>query len=380
MSKIDVSMIRNFFFAPQRPFQGVNGFKDGKFYLIFAAYAAAMILFASDPFFQKDGVFVYQQGIVTIFLAFVLTAAWNWELHLFGRSAGANLLLQLFQIFPVALFLARSAASPSVPKPPESFLGKTLAGFWKTFHAIFGDLLNLIPQWICDMFANFQVTILLFCVLGVLCCKSLRIKAGAFLCLGAMLIGTAISHGAGIWFWGGFLLLAAGMALQFCRYDRIVYYENIVQKIRGEKGVEPLSGAVILRAMREVAEDGKITEPQLLTLVKSEYSKLQNLSDADLRIAATEITRKMLYEYHLTEMRQNTSGAYLIARNTLFRQDNLLAAAAIVPRAVFAVALAIIWALIPVDLIPDVIPFLGTLDDVTIALFAAGIVKDIMQK
>ncbi|MBO5762422.1 MAG: DUF1232 domain-containing protein [Lentisphaeria bacterium] len=79
-------------------------------------------------------------------------------------------------------------------------------------------------------------------------------------------------------------------------------------------------------------------------------------------------------------MHQDNAGPALTAHRNILRQENLLAAASMVPRAVFAVTLAVIWALIPVDLIPDVIPFLGTLDDVAIALFYAVIVKDIAQK
>ena len=370
----------NFFFAPRSATSGVQGFKDGKFYLIFAAYALSFLIFSCDPFFKIDGAFVYQQGVITIFLAFVLASTWNWEYHWFGRSSGANFLLQIFQIFPLTLFLARAAASPGTPEPPESFLGITLKGFWIIFDKCFGDLLKLIPQWICDIFANYQVTLLLILILAIFCIRKLYCKAGALLCIFVFLIGSAASRGAGSCFWGGLLLFGGGMALQFCRYDRIVYYENIIRRIRSSGDVEPLSAAVILRSMQEIARDGNITEPQLLSLVKSEYAKDNPLSDNEIKTITREITRKMLYEYHITEMHQDNAGPALTAHRNILRQENLLAAASMVPRAVFAVILAVIWALIPVDLIPDVIPFLGTLDDVAIALFSAVIVKDIAQK
>ena len=81
--------------SPAPEGRGVASMTALRFFAVLLLYIAALIVFARDPFFQSNGIFVYRQGIVTVFFAFVLTASLNWEMLLFGRVAGGNLILQL---------------------------------------------------------------------------------------------------------------------------------------------------------------------------------------------------------------------------------------------------------------------------------------------
>ena len=52
-------------------------------------------------------------------------------------------------------------------------------------------------------------------------------------------------------------------------------------------------------------------------------------------------------------------------------ENTLLRGVAEVPRLLFALCFALLWIISPVDLIPDAIPFVGTLDDAAVAILAA---------
>ena len=88
-----------------------------RFFAVLLLYIGALIVFARDPFFQRNGIFVYRQGIVTVFFAFVLTASLNWEMLLFGRVAGGNLFLQLMQLPALTLLLKKPLQKTLLQQP-----------------------------------------------------------------------------------------------------------------------------------------------------------------------------------------------------------------------------------------------------------------------
>ena len=98
--------VRTYLSGYTREGRGIASLSTPRFFAVLFFYLAAFVVFASDPFFQDNGIFAYRQGIVTIFFAFVATASLNWEMLLFGRASGANMLLQLLQIPPLTLLLA----------------------------------------------------------------------------------------------------------------------------------------------------------------------------------------------------------------------------------------------------------------------------------
>ena len=118
--------------------RGVASLTAPRFFLVLLLYIAALVVLARDPFFQSNGIFVYRQGIVTVFFAFVLTASLNWEMLLFGRVSGANLLLQLMQIPALTLLLARLTAFPSEPIAPRGMMQK----FFQYLHSVDQETFN----------------------------------------------------------------------------------------------------------------------------------------------------------------------------------------------------------------------------------------------
>ena len=264
--------LTRFWFSAQHHAPGVAGFRDIRCYLVMALYLGSFVCFASDPFFRQDGLFVYRQGLAAILLAFLVTSAWNWELNWFGRSRGANLLLQMLQMLPATLFFARVAGRASAP--PKAIPANFFEGVLAKGRALLEQLVQLIPDWLSSPFANWRLTLLVLAVLAILSCRRRMLKSGALLLLLGGLAAATATGGAGNHFLGGLALFVAGMALQFHRDDRALFYAGFVRRILGSASLSEPAAAVLLRAAVLLDETGVLIERQLRRLVDDEYGPL----------------------------------------------------------------------------------------------------------
>ena len=357
---------------------GVSSFHDAKFYFVFILYLASFSLFAADPFFHQQGVFVYQQGIITLFLAFILAAAFNWELYLFGKPSGANLILQFLLILPLALFLARILSEASPLPEPEGFVAEFIN---KIKSGLRTNADHILPSWLMDIFVNWKISLLTVLVLFVLSLKHLRLKLAGILILLAIPLFTTLTRKPELTSIGGGLLLLIGISLQFCRYDKVIYYENVIKAITAPGEIDSTLLKVVLLAMKKLFQrNEKLSEIHLLQIIKDSYCPLQALSDEELKLMAAEISKKMVYTFDLVHIQGTSAGFYMLPNPDLFQYDNLLAGIAVFPRLVLSVAVAVIWVLIPIDLIPDAIPFFGTLDDIGVTAFASLVLKNSLEQ
>ena len=351
--------------------RGVASFTSPRFFAVLLFYLASCIILAMDPFFQRNGIFVYRQGIVTVFFAFVVTAALNWELLLFGRASGGNLLLQVMQIPPLTLLLARLIAFPSKPVVSSSFF-EELKQFARTADKKALDIFGAIPDWLRDLFSNWRISLCFILVLMILSCRNLRVKIASLISLLVIFLASLLEDKG--WFSSylvaGALLLALGYMFQFCRYDRVVFFENAVRRIARTGTCDSLLASVMLSVLSDFYESGRVSRQQLLQRVQSVYAQDQALNGGDLQLIAGEIVRKMVYEFNLAEVHSNADGEFLAPQPGLFRYDNLLGMIAVVPRVMLTFVFCMLWILFPIDLIPDGIPFFGVLDDMTVTLIS----------
>ncbi|MFA6929927.1 MAG: YkvA family protein [Lentisphaeria bacterium] len=357
---------------------GVTSFHDPKFYLAFILYLAAFSSFAADPFFQQQGVFVYQQGVITLFLAFILAAAFNWELYLFGKPSGANLILQFLLILPLALFLARILSSASPLPEPVGFVAEFLS---KIKNSLKTNASSLLPPWLLDLFVNWKISLLTVLFLFVLSLKHLHLKLAGILILLAIPLFTTLTLKPELPFLIGALLLLIGSSLQFCRYDKILYYENVIKAVTAPGEIDATLLQVLLLAMKKLFQRGeKLSEFHLLQIIKDAYGSQHPFSDEEFKLMAAEISKKMVYTYDLVHIQGTSAGFYMLPNPALFYYDNLLGGIAVFPRLVLSLAVAVIWVLLPIDLIPDAIPFFGTLDDIGVVAFASLILKNSLEQ
>jgi|GEM_PF-2530808 len=362
--------IRNYLSEPVSAGHGVAVFSTPRFFLVLGCYLTALVIFALDPFFQDNGVFVYRQGIVTICFAFVVCASLNWEMLLFGRADGGNLLLQFLQIPPLTLLLARLTAFPSVPSH-RPIIRKLFQFLQEADREVF-NLASSVPDWLTDLFSNWRISLCFMLVLFILSFRSLRLKAGMLFFVLVVMLASALNgqmHRAG-WLIGGTLVLITGYAFQYCRYDRILFFENAVRRIARMGRCDQKLTAVMLSILSVFYENGRISRQGLLQLVKSAYADESALGSHDLQLIGGEIVQKMVFQYGLAEVSFSGDGEFLIPASRLFRYDHLLGMAAVVPRIVMILSLCVLWVLLPVDFIPDGIPFFGVLDDTAVTLMS----------
>ena len=100
---------------PMGKVRGIAGISDWKFYLVFLLYFFSFIVLLNDPFFHIYGEVVFQQGMITLLLAVILLNTVYWDFQLFGKPAGANLILQGISYFPGCLLFARLLGKATQP-------------------------------------------------------------------------------------------------------------------------------------------------------------------------------------------------------------------------------------------------------------------------
>jgi len=254
--------------------RGVASLTAPRFFIVLALYIAAFIVLAWDPFFRANGIFVYKQGGVTVVFAFALVASLNWEMLLFGRVSGANLLLQVMQWPPLTLLLARLTSVPSEPVVSPTIMQK----IWEYLQSVDAKVFNLaaaVPDWLRDLFSNWRISLCFMLVLFFLSFRNLQLKLGLLLSVLVVLFGMVIREDAAgsMWLIGGMLLLMAGYAAQFCRYDRVIFFENAVRRIARSGPCDSLLGKVMLSALSKFYEAGRISRPQVLELVQGVYAE-----------------------------------------------------------------------------------------------------------
>lgn len=364
--------------TPGEYHNGINSFKDWKFYLVLILYAASFLIFAHDKFFHTDnGAFLYTQGIVTLTLSLVVCASFTWELTLFGKPTGANLLLQTVVMLPFALMNARLLANPSMPSEPTGEFTQIIK---QIKGVIAQEMPEMLPEWVIDLFANGRITVLFILILFILCLRNLTLKTGGIIFIYIVLFFNRIAGESSL---GhlifGTILLIVGLSMQFCRYDKLVYWENVIRRFQTSPTAGKELFSVMLSIMDKLSSGKPISEPNYTQIVRSVYSSSGiKLADNEANQTAASICREMIYTYNMVSLKNDNDGIFLHVDPLLFRDENLLCAVATFPRVIFALVFAFLWIFMPFDLIPDALPFIGTLDDVTVAVLSGIVVHNSM--
>ena len=356
---------RDYMLAPHRPTNGITGLNSIRFYLVFVLYSASFLVLMRDPFFFQYGVFTYSQGVMPLLLAYLVVATLCWELSFFGKSAGVNLLLHVLMIAPLALVMARICVDASSDSKP--LLQSALEFVGKQNFGILGSLNDLIPQWMMDVFCNWKISVFFMLFVGSQCLKRLAFRLSMMVTMFIIPIFSTLQSGADMRFFAfGCILLLAGMTLQFCRYDSIIYFENVAAKLRGGGDMTMLR--TIMKIMAKLHERERLSDVNLIHLVRREYEKIGDYSEADHRLIAAKLTQMMMYEYNLVRIRNDADGPYIVATESLYRNSGLLSELTIVPKLAVMLIIALVWVLLPFDVIPDATPIIGTLDDVLVTM------------
>ena len=353
--------------------RGIKSFRDWRFYLVAFLLAGSLFCLLYDPFFNVYGEFVYRQGVVVLLLALTIAASFLWETPIFGKPAGANLLLQAFGIAPFSLLLARLCAADG--KSSRELAAPDFTGFWGSMSGALSQALNIVPAWIRELFSNWPVLVLFLLVLGILCLRRIELRTGAIVLVLTVLFAQQIDRGNVAWLTGAALLLAAALSFMFSRYDQASYFENVTKRLRRSGTLTPEELRSILRVMEQLSRKKRLSDGNFRQIVKDAYAADRQYSENELDLISGELAKRMIHTHDLVWLRNDTEGIFLYPDPQLFRDDNLLAAVAILPRVVFVSLFGLLWVIMPIDLIPDGVPLVGTLDDIAVMALSGIVVQ-----
>lgn len=345
--------------------RGIKGFRDWRFYLAATLLAGSLLCLIHDPYFIVYGEFAYSQGVVVLLLALTVAAAFLWETPIFGKPAGANLLLQSFSIVPFALLMTRLCAADGTSSQAQK--APDFSGFWAAVSEVLYRVLEIIPAWIRELFSNWHIMLLFLVVLGILCWRDVRFRVGAITLILLLLFAIQLGRDSGILnLIAGALLLATALCLMFSRYDKVSYYENILKRLHRSKTFSPEELRSILLVMEKLERKKRLSDEDFRQIVKDCYAADNLLPKGVLDQIAGELARRMIHNHDLVSLRNDSEGIFMFPDPLLYQDDNLLCAVAVVPRLIFVSIFALLWVVLPFDLLPDSLPLVGLIDDMVV--------------
>lgn len=354
--------------------RGVRSFFSMRWLLVMGLYLFAFACMARDPWFGRD-TFTYAQGGYVMLLSFVLTCTICFDWCYLGRSRGGNLFLQFLLMLPMTLLLGRLIGSPSERLVEQG--GTLLRQVGLAFKSVAGfvGVVELIPGPIKELFASPRAVILFAGIcLALTAARGKILRVGLLVTVFAFLFAFALADAATAPTWMfhvGVGLMIAGMALQFHDVANEAIDRNIAERLRNV--MDEAERRCSIRVLKKVCAEGRITPRAAYEIIHRCYVERFGASPEKVRAeVAPLILNRLVHEHGLLSVALVRGVAEIRPTAALTRSRNPLLAVALVPRCVVVGVIAFIWWVTPIDLIPDAIPLLGSLDDFVIVSLGGG--------
>ena len=348
---------------------GIDSIWSPKWILVALMYIFAIAFMAKDPWYGSE-MFSWNQGFIVILLSFLIVTTICFEWNFMGKAEGINLILQLFLIFPFALFLGRI-----IGKPIDYSIDTTVIGIFKeavqfTMNTI--GLSSFIPKSFQEIFTSPSLAILFIFICAALSFgkkKSSRIGLLLTALIVPLVSTLAYQPRPSFYFFIGCLFLAAGAAMQSLDVNSYVCDINIIKRLKHV--MDEAERRSCIRITKRAIEEEAVSEKTVCEIIRRCYSNNSDCNPETIPVITRAIAHRLIHEHGLLNISISSEGIFLIPTNNIFVYDSLLSEVALWPRSLVLAIIAIIWWLSPIDIIPDSIPFIGTVDDFII-LFLAG--------
>lgn len=348
-----------------RPHAGVRSFTDPNFFLVILLQFASCVCFIRDPWFGRF-FFTFETNLLIALLALVIVASFAWEESRLGSPRGANLLLHFTLLVPFTMFLTRLFGA----SPARAF-DSSLFGLLRERVAELGGFLGInqqVPEFLKDLFVSPLLPLTVLAVLAGCCFRRPALRFGfLFLVLAAgFLAALKAPEGSALYCFAATAALGAALLLQSNPAANAIACGRILREL--ERETDRAAYRAKLRIATETLRRKELDADTTVRLTRDEYP---DVSAMELRAITAQLTGDLVTLHRLLELRGDRGGTILTTCPELGTENLLLRGVAEVPRLLFALCFALLWIISPVDLIPDAIPFVGTLDDAAVAILAA---------
>ena len=102
----------------------------------------------------------------------------------------------------------------------------------------------------------------------------------------------------------------------------------------------------------------------MLEIIRRNYTDGYGVPAEDIPVIALSLSHRLVYEHGLLTVHLSSDGLFLAPARSLSTYDSLLSEVSLWPRSILLGALAVFWWLMPLDIIPDAMPVVGTIDDI----------------
>jgi len=287
-------------------------------------------------------------------LAALMGMASAWELRLLGDPhdpaewpGQAAFVLALTCLFSHTLGV-QEALLPVYEPSSFGWLGDVAAhGVRRT--------LDLLPDAVLSFFANWRIGLSVLLFLCAMCVRAPRFRSAALAVLVAAPLAVTLAQGGSPRLVCGAGLFVAGLAFQLRPAGRLHAFQAGCRQLAPLVPVEPAFVCAALQVLWRL----RCGAPVPFQTIEASGPDAKAMEDAVRRMVALG----------LVETRE-TAAARTVRLATSLRRPSPLAALARFPRAVFLLLIALVWAMLPIDLIPDGLPFFGLLDDLAVSMLA----------
>jgi hypothetical protein len=333
--------------------------------LAFVAYTLGIGFMAMDPWFGEKR-FHWNQGVFVILVSYIVAATAAFEWNVLGRVRGVNLLLHFYLIAPLSLLFGRLVGRPTESHAPQSVLGKAV----ETVREFLGKTVGLsdvLPSWVLEPFASPATALFLIGICIVLSYGALRTRLGLLLLLIGFFAFSSFASDdppAPV-FCLGTLFLAAGLILHYHDIGHTVRQEQALRRLKDVH--DDLERRCCLRIVQKVLEDGTMSEKGAFETVRRHY-EAHARSAQEMALCARTVVNRLVYEHGILCLLGSSEGLSLAPSPKLNVQESFFSQLGVWPRNIVLAIIALLWLLLPLDALPDTIPFVGLLDDAVILM------------
>ena len=326
--------------------------------LQFLLLAGAMVTMWFDPWFLR-GQGTYPLAVTSILITFITLSTLFYDARYFGKPRGGNLVLQLVMFLPFTLFVSRLFGRvPAEFEQKQTLLKRVMEVAKDGFSSMVG--VDVIPRFVQEIFATPSIAwTLLLLFTGTSLPRKRWIKVGWILCafLFPMMNMVTGAHPPTLHWWGGAVMLFLALFMMKHDVDEYAGDHHLVKRLRHVDDANEYRASV--RICKEALQRKGLSPDSVLHIVRRVYGPECPMRQEEI---AHAICMRLVNEHHLLQFVSGEEKRFVPTEDFLSKTTDF-GRIILFPRDVVIFIAAILWWISPLDLIPDMLPVVGAIDD-----------------